>query len=149
MLKGWMRDLKLAIQVKSGASTGLFIWIGIVAFAALTAFVFLCVTGYQWFSIQFGNVFAGLIMTGAFLLIAAIGAIISASARRRTIERAILARAAKAHAPSWWLDPKILSAGVQAGRALGWQRLVPFALLGFMAAQWARERRNEPPHSDS
>jgi len=24
-------------------------------------------------------------------------------------------------------------------RALGWQRLVPIALLGFMAAQWARE----------
>jgi len=37
---------------------------------------------------------------------------------------------------------------VEAGRKLGWQRLVPVALLGFMAAQWAREhnrtRSGEP-----
>ena len=28
---------------------------------------------------------------------------------------------------------------MQAGRTLGWQRLVPIALLGFLAAQWLRE----------
>jgi hypothetical protein len=30
-----------------------------------------------------------------------------------------------------------------AGRTLGWQRIVPIALLGLMAAQWARERREQ------
>jgi hypothetical protein len=146
MLKGWMRDMTLAVQVKSGASPALFVWIAIVLLATLTAFLFVCVAGYTWFAVQFGSVFAALIMAGIFVLIAAISATICAYGRRRTMERAILARAARAHAPSWWLDPRILSAGVQAGRALGWQRIVPFALLGFMAAQWAREQHRS--HSE-
>jgi hypothetical protein len=149
MLKGWIHDITLAVQVKSGASPALFIWIAIVLLAALTAFLFICVAGYNWFAVQFGSVFAALIMAGIFVLIAAIGATICAYARRRTMERAILARAARAHAPSWWLDPKILAAGMQAGRALGWQRLVPFALLGFMAAQWAREHHGHADQSGS
>ena len=56
-------------------------------------------------------------------------------------QRAIVERAAQANAPSYLLDPKILGAALQAGRALGWQRIVPIVLLGFMAAQWTRERR--------
>jgi hypothetical protein len=31
---------------------------------------------------------------------------------------------------------------LQIGRAMGWQRLVPILLLGFMAAQWARAPRD-------
>ena len=41
------------------------------------------------------------------------------------------------------IDPKVLSVGMQAGRALGWQRLIPLALLGFLAAQWMQEARRE------
>jgi len=67
-----------------------------------------------------------------------VGAVI----RRRVKERAILARAAKAHAPSWLLDPRMLATALQVGREIGWQRIVPLALLGFIAAQWARERRD-------
>ena len=110
--------------------------------ALFTAFVFLCVSGYDWLSPRFGSVFAGLIMAGIFVAIAIVAAIISALVRRRVRERAILERAAKAHAPSWLLDPKILGVAVEAGRSLGWQRIVPVALLGFMAAQWAREHRD-------
>ena len=68
--------------------------------------------------------------------------------RRRVRERAILARAAKAHAPPWLLDPRILNVAVEAGRTLGWQRLIPVALLGFMAAQWARESRERGKKQD-
>ena len=75
--------------------------------------------------------------------VAIIAAIVSALIRRRVRERAILARAAKAHAPPWLLDPKILGVAMEAGRSLGWQRIVPVALVGFLAAQWARERRNK------
>jgi hypothetical protein len=37
---------------------------------------------------------------------------------------------------------------MQAGRVLGWQRLIPLALLGFLAAQWVQEarRREDPPN---
>ena len=47
------------------------------------------------------------------------------------------------------IDPKVLSVAMQAGRALGWQRLIPLALLGFLAAQWMQEaRREDTPRSD-
>ena len=142
MLKGWMHDITLAIQARSGASAALFVWMGIIALALLSAFVFLCVAAYDWLSLQLGSVFAGLILAGIFVLIAAVGAVISALARRRAKERAILERAARARASSsWLLDPKIVAAAVEAGRALGWQRILPVALLGFMAAQWTREHR--------
>lgn len=142
MLKGWMHDITLAIQARSGASAALFVWMAIIAFASLSAFVFLCIAAYDWLSLQLGGVLAGLIMAGIFVLIAAIGAIFSAFARRRARERAILERAARARASSsWLLDPKIVTVAVEAGRALGWQRILPVALLGLMAAQWTREHR--------
>jgi hypothetical protein len=81
-------------------------------------------------------------MAAVFVVIAIIGIIACLLARRRARERAILERAARAHAPSsWLLDPKILATAVQVGRSLGWQRVVPLALVGFMVAQWAREHR--------
>lgn len=141
MVKSWMHDIALSIQAKTGATPAFFACVAIIALAALTAFVFLCVAGYDWFAVEFGSVFAGLIMAGIFVLIAVIAAIVSAAARRRAKARAILERAARARASPAWLDPKILAAAVQVGRELGWQRIVPVALLGFMAAQWARERR--------
>jgi hypothetical protein len=36
----------------------------------------------------------------------------------------------------------MLATALQVGREIGWQRIVPLALLGFIAAQWARERRD-------
>ncbi len=141
MIKSLRREITLAIQARSGASPAVVVWVAVIALASLTAFAFLCVAGYDWFAVQFGSVFAALIMTGIFVLIALIASVICALARRRARERAILERAARAHAPSWLLDPKILAAGIEAGRTLGWQRIVPIALLGFIVAQWAREHR--------
>jgi hypothetical protein len=141
MLKGWMHDIALAVQAKSGATPAVFVWIAVLAIALLTAFVFLCVAAYMWLSLQFGGVVAGLIMAGVFALIAAIAAIICSLARRHARERAILERAARGHAPSWLLDPKILATALQVGRSVGWQRIVPVALFGFIAAQWVREYR--------
>jgi heme/copper-type cytochrome/quinol oxidase subunit 2 len=143
MIKGWMRDITLAVQARSGLTAGLFIALGVAILAALTAFAFLTVAGYDWFAIEFGSVYAALLMTGIFLLIAAIAAVSAIAARNSAKQRAILERAAHAHAGSWLLDPKIVGAAVQVGRSVGWQRLLPVALLGFMAAQWAREYRHE------
>jgi hypothetical protein len=142
MLKNVTREITLAIQARNGMSVAVIVWVAIMAVALLTAFVFLCVAGYDWLSLQYGGVHAGLIMTGIFVVIAVIAAIVSAMVRRRNRERAILARAAKAHAPPWLLDPRVLGVAMEAGRSLGWQRIVPIALLGFLATQWARERRD-------
>lgn len=141
MLKGLTHEITLTVQARTGATPALAVWLAVFALAALTAFAFLCVAGYQWFALQLGSVFAALIMTGIFALIAVIAAVICALSRRRARERAILERAARAHAPSWLLDPRLVAAAVQFGRTLGWQRIVPIALLGFIAAQWARDYR--------
>jgi hypothetical protein len=143
MLKSVMRDIVLAIQAKNGVSAGVVVWLAVVAVAAFAACAFLCVAAYQWLVLNYGSVFAGLIMAGVFILIAVIGAVVSALLRRRNRERAILARAAKAHAPSWLLDPRLLATAMQVGREVGWERIIPIALVGFFAAQWARQKRDK------
>jgi hypothetical protein len=148
MFKGLMHDMVLAVQTRTGITTSFIVWLVVVALAALTAFAFLCVAAYDWLSLQMSSVYAGLVMAAVFVAIAIIGIIACLLAQRRARERAILERAARAHAPSWLLDPKILATAVQVGRSLGWQRVVPLALVGFMVAQWAREHRaqsGEPP----
>jgi Ca2+/Na+ antiporter len=143
MVKSLMRELALAIQAKSGASPAVFIWLIVAALAAVLALPFFCVAAYVWLEGLFGGIYAGLIVAGFFLAVALIAALFAAMARRAVRQRAVLERAARARAGSWMLDPKILTVAVEAGRKLGWQRLVPVALLGFMAAQWAREHREQ------
>jgi uncharacterized membrane protein len=141
MIKSWTREITLAIQARSGASPTLFVCVAVAAIAILTAFAFLCIAGYDWFAIQFGSVFAALLMAAIFAVVAIVAAVIGVAARQRARERAILERAARARAGSGLLDPKLLTLAVQVGRSVGWQRIVPVALFGFMAAQWLREYR--------
>ena len=141
MLKSLTREITLSIQARNGMSPAVVVWAAVVAVASLGAFVFLCVAGYTWLSLRFDSTLAGLIMAGIFAVAALLAALICMLIRQRVRERAILARAARAHSPSWLLDPKILATAVQVGRSLGWQRVIPLALVGIMAAQWARERR--------
>ena len=143
MFKTVTREITLFVQARSGLSTTVVVSGVIIMAALLIAFAFLCVAAYAWLRVQFVAIFAGLIMAGIFAVIAVVAAIVCASARRRAREQAILARAARAHSPSWLFDPKVLGAAVEAGRTIGWQRIVPVALLGFLAAQWARGYRNK------
>jgi hypothetical protein len=147
MFKGITREIALSLQSRSGLSPAVVLWTAGIAFASFVAFVFLCVAGYAWLALRFDTVIAGLIMAGVFVVIALIAALIAALIRRRVRERAILARAAKAQTPAWLLDPRILGVAVEAGRSIGWQRLVPVALFGFVVAQWMREthRHDGPP----
>jgi uncharacterized membrane protein len=143
MFKTVTREITLFVQARSGLSTSAVVSAVVIVAALLVAFAFLCVAAYAWLVVQFGPVFAGLIMAGVFVVIAIIAAIVCAAARRRAREQAILARAARAHSSSWLFDPKVLGAAVEAGRTIGWQRIVPVALLAFLAAQWAREYRDK------
>ena len=141
MLKNLQNNTILWLKAKTGLSVGFVISLAVAGGAVLMTFVFLCVTGYAWLSSQLGPVFGGLAMAGVFLLIAVIGAAASALARDRTRQRAIVERAARAQGTMPLIDPKVLSVAIQAGRALGWRRLIPLALLGFLAAQWVQEAR--------
>jgi hypothetical protein len=148
MIKGLMREVTLAVQSKTGVTPAVFVWLALVAIASVTAFAFLCVAAYAWLSILFGSILAGLIVAGFFIVVAAFAAMLAALTRRRARESAILERAARAHAGSWLLDPKLLASALQIGRSLGWQRILPVVLLGFVAAQWAREQREEASKND-
>ncbi len=150
MLKNWMHDIALALRARSGLTGGFFVWLTIILLAALSAFAFLCVAAYDWLSLQLGSIYAALAIAGFFILVALIGALVAAIARRRARQRAILERAARAQSvSSWLLDPKILGAALQAGRTLGWQRIIPVALLAFLAAQWLRERGERKSDDDA
>src|ERR1700719_2837241 len=131
MLKNLMHDAMLAVQSRSGITASFIVWLIVAMMAASIAFAFLCVAAYAWLALQIGSVNAGLVMAAIFVVIAVIGLTLCLLARRR----------ARARAPSWLLDPKILATAVQVGRSLGWQRVIPLALVGFMVAQWAREHR--------
>lgn len=148
MIKGLRREVTLAIQSKTGATPAVFVWLAVAAIASVMALAFLCVAAYAWLATLFDSVFAGLIAAGFLILIAAFAAMLSTLTRRRAKERAILERAARAHAGSWLLDPKILASALQIGRSIGWQRILPVVLLGFIAAQWAREHREDGSKSD-
>jgi hypothetical protein len=141
MFKSLIHDLVLAVQTRTGITRSFIIWEAVVALMAFTAFAFLCVAAYDWLSLEIGSVYAALVMAAVLALVAGIGSIVCLLKRRQARERAILERAARAHAPSWLLDPKILATAVEVGRSLGWQRIIPLALVGIMAAQWTRERR--------
>jgi hypothetical protein len=141
MLQNLRHELILLVQAKTGATFSLFVWFGLVVLAAPTAFAFLCVALYDWLSLQLGNVYAGLIVAGFFMAVAAIGILAAMMARRSARNRAILERAARAQAPSRLLDPKIIALALQAGRKVGWQRVLPIALLALVTAQWARAYR--------
>jgi predicted lysophospholipase L1 biosynthesis ABC-type transport system permease subunit len=148
MLKNLQNNIVLWLQAKTGLSVGFVISLAVVGSAVLVMFVFLCVTGYVWASIQLGPVFGGLAMAGVFLLTAIVGAAASAIARARARQRAMMERAARPQGIGALIDPKALSVAKKAARALGWQRLVPLALLGFLAAQWAKEARRSADTPD-
>jgi hypothetical protein len=142
MLKNLQNNIILWFQAQTGLSVGFVISLAVAGGAAGLGLCFLCVTGYAWLSIQLGPVFGGLVMTGVFLLIAVIGAAASALSRRQTRQRAVLERAARAQGTRALINAKVLNVAIQAGRALGWQRLIPLALLGLLAAQWVQEARH-------
>ena len=148
MFKSLTRDIFLALRARSGVSPATLVWGAVMVLASMTTFVFLCIALYGWLSLQLGAINASLAAAGIFIVIAAFGAIICALIRRRVRERAIIERTARANSPSWLLDPKILGTAVQTGRALGWQRIVPIVLLGFMAIQWTREYREKRHDGD-
>jgi hypothetical protein len=52
-----------------------------------------------------------------------------------------LKRAARAQGIRALIDPKVLNVAMQAGHSLGWQRVIPLALLGLLTAQWVQETR--------
>jgi MFS family permease len=135
---GWRKYLELKVQAKTGLSSGIFVWaILAIVFGTIT-FGFILVTAFVWLSARFEPLIAALALSGFFLLSAVVALICCLVLRRRTIERAELALAARRGATL--LDPKLVAGAVQVSRALGWRKVVPVIAVGVLAAgiamQW-------------
>ena len=85
-------------------------------------------------------------LAGFFLLVTIIALFCSLWSRRRTIERAELALAARRQAA--WFDPKLLAGAIQASRGIGWRRLLPLLALGILAASLGIERSKREGDSE-
>jgi hypothetical protein len=131
-LGGWRRYLELQAQAKTGLGSGLFIWALLAAtFAILTA-AFILLVAFIWLAERYDPLRAAAALAGFFLLVTIIALICCLLSRRRTMERAELALAARRNAT--WLDPKVLGSAIQVSRAVGWRKLLPLLAVGVLAA---------------
>jgi hypothetical protein len=136
-MSGWLRYFTLKAQASTGLSSGIAIWAILAVIAALVAVIFLLVAAFVWLSDLYDGLVAGLVLGGLFALIALIALLTCVLIRRRNMERARLALAARSSTN--WLDPQLLAVGMQMGRAIGWGRLVSLAAVALLAAGLAKE----------
>jgi MFS family permease len=135
---GWRRYLELKLEAKTGFSSGVLIWaILAVVFGTIT-FGFILVTAFVWLSARYDPLIAALSLSGFFLLSAIVALVCCIVLRRRTIERAEMALAARRN--TMLLDPKLLGGAIQVSRALGWRKVIPVLAVAVLAAgigmQW-------------
>jgi hypothetical protein len=138
MLGMLFHDAMLAARAKTGAGGALFVWAGIVVISALAGITFLAVAAYAWLAYTYEPVTAGLVLAGFFAGIAVIAAIVCVVVKRRTAARAKAKLAAEAS--SLLFDPRMLVAGFEVLRMLGWRKIAPLALVALLAAGISRER---------
>ena len=135
---GWRRYLELKVQAKTGVSSGILIWAVLAVVCAIVAFTFILVTTFVWLSTRYDPLIAALALACAFLLSAIAALVCCLVLRRRTIERAELALAARRNAAL--LDPRLLAGAIQVSRAFGWRKVIPVIAVGVLAAgigmQW-------------
>ena len=129
---GLRKYLALQAQTRTGLSSGLLIWAAlVVVFGTLTA-VFIPLIAFIWLAERFNPLIAAVALAGFFLLVTIVALICCLRSRRRMIERAELALAARRH--TVWLDPKLVGGAIQASRTVGWRKLVPLLAVGLVAA---------------
>lgn len=142
----WLRHIVLSAKARTGFGTGLVVCYVIAALAIVLAVVFLCVAAFVWLENRYDGIVAGLILAGFFIAIAFVLLVAAALGRRRAMERARLELAARSQAA--WLNPKMLSLGMEIGRAIGWRRIVTLGAVGVLAAglgkEWTGARKKEP-----
>jgi MFS family permease len=135
---GWRRYLELRVEAKTGLSSGLVVGAILAVVCGTLTFGFILVTAFIWLSARYEPLVAALTLSGFFLLCAIVALVCCVVLRRRTIEHAELALAARRHAAL--LDPTLLAGAIQVSRAFGWRKIVPVIAVGILAAgigmQW-------------
>jgi hypothetical protein len=150
-MSGWLRYFELTAKSKTGLSSGLGIWAVIALLAAVAAWLFLNVTVFVWLAQHYGTLTSAASMTAFHVLVIIVALVAIAIIRRRTITQARLALAERQS--SAWLDPRLLTVGMEIGRSLGWRKLLSLGLVGIIAAgvtrEWLHERQaDDAPQPD-
>jgi dipeptide/tripeptide permease len=142
---GWRRYLELQARAKTGLSSSLFIWAFLAFVFGIVTAGFVLLVAFIWLAERYDPLTAAMTLAGLFLLATIIAAVCCLSSRRRTIEQAEFALAARRNAT--WLDPKVLGSAIQVSRAVGWRKLVPLLAVGVLAAgvamEWFARDRSE------
>jgi len=149
---GWRRYLELEARAKTGLTSGLFVWALLAVVFGIVTAGFVLLIAFIWLAERYDPLTAAMALAGLFLLATIIAAVCCLWSRRRTIEQAELALAARKNVT--WLDPKLLGSAIQVSRTVGWRKLVPLLAVGMLAAgvgmEWfARDRaevENEEQH---
>ena len=107
------------------------VWGAIAIIAMLAALVFFGAAIFMVAQAEFGTLRTLLGFAGFFLLVALLVAI-GLSLARRTADRppARIAQSAASAAAPWWLDPRLLAAGLDLGKTLGGRRTIAIGLAG-------------------
>jgi len=142
--------LRLTARAKTGLSGGIVVCGAVAALAAFATLVWLSITLFAWIARRYDDpVLAGLVLSGIYLVLAIICGLTVVIARRRAIQQAEMALAARKAA---LFDPSLIATGVQIGNAIGWRRLVSLAgvalLAGGLAREWFAHREPPPPEQD-
>jgi hypothetical protein len=103
----------------------------IAASAGVAAFFFVCVAIFVWTQQNYGTVTACIVLAVLFAVVASIAITIIAVARRRAAERSRRRQSAK---PQWWLDPAVMTLGVELAKVVGPRRIASMAVLGALVA---------------
>ena len=144
-MSDFFRHLALKAKARTGFGPSLIGWLVLVVVSLILALVFSSVAAFVALASRFDSVIAGLILAGAFLLVAGLAALAAWITRRHNRARAERELAAQRRANL--LDPAILSAALEIGRTLGWRRILTLAAAGMLAAGLGREwtARSEKP----
>jgi uncharacterized membrane protein YqjE len=134
---GWRKYLELRTQAKTGLSSGLFVWALLAVVFGIVTAGFVLLIAFIWLAQRYDPLTAATALAGLFLLATIIAAVCCLWSRRRTMEQAELALAARGNAT--WLDPKVLGSAIQVSRAVGWRKLVPLLAVGMLAASAGME----------
>jgi chromate transport protein ChrA len=111
----------------------------------LVTTVFLLIAVFISLANRYDSVIAGLVLAGAFAVIALVAIATCLFARNRNKERAQVALVERSNHATW-LDPKLATAAFQIGQTIGWRRLASLSAVALVAAGLAREwsGHNEP-----
>jgi hypothetical protein len=113
------------------------VWGAIAIVALFAALLFFGAAVFVVAQAEFGTIRTLLGFAGCFLAVALLAAI-GLTVARRTAERrqSRIAQTAASAAP-WWLDPRLLAAGLDFGKTLGGRRTIAIGLVGaFLVGLW-------------